>query len=71
MAGVLRAQASGNIVQTFVDGAEPIRFLIHDRDSKFTAAFDEVFGSEGIRRALRRVRSSRTRRERENEAGDG
>jgi putative transposase len=24
------------------------RFLIHDRDSKFTAAFDEVFRSEGI-----------------------
>jgi putative transposase len=26
-----------------------MRFLIHDRDSKFTAAFDEVFHSEGIR----------------------
>jgi Integrase core domain len=25
-----------------------MRFLIHDRDSKFTAAFDEVFRSEGI-----------------------
>jgi hypothetical protein len=23
--------------------------LIHDRDSKFTAGFDEVFRSEGIR----------------------
>jgi putative transposase len=28
---------------------ERIRFLLHDRDSKFTAAFDEVFRSEGIR----------------------
>jgi putative transposase len=27
---------------------ERMRFLIHDRDSKFTAAFDEVFRSEGI-----------------------
>jgi hypothetical protein len=27
---------------------ERTRFLIHDRDSKFTAAFDEVFRSEGI-----------------------
>jgi hypothetical protein len=27
---------------------ERMRFLIHDRDSKFTSAFDEVFRSEGI-----------------------
>jgi transposase InsO family protein len=27
---------------------ERTRFLIHDRDSKFCAAFDEVFRSEGI-----------------------
>jgi putative transposase len=26
-----------------------MRFLIHDCDSKFTASFDEVFRSEGIR----------------------
>src|SRR6266536_1752846 len=28
---------------------ERMRFLIHDRDSKFTSAFDEIFGSEGIK----------------------
>jgi putative transposase len=28
---------------------ERTRFLLHDRDNKFTAAFDEVFRSEGIR----------------------
>jgi transposase InsO family protein len=28
---------------------ERMRFLIHDRDSKFTAAFDEVFRSEGLK----------------------
>jgi hypothetical protein len=28
---------------------ERVRFLIHDRDSKFTAAFDEVFRSEAIK----------------------
>jgi putative transposase len=26
-----------------------MQFLIHDRDSKFTSAFDEVFRSEGIK----------------------
>ena len=28
---------------------ERMRFLIHDRDSKFSSAFDEVFRSEGIK----------------------
>jgi putative transposase len=28
---------------------ERMRFLIHDRDSKFTSAFDEVFRCEGIK----------------------
>jgi putative transposase len=42
-------QQARNIIETFAERAEPIRFLIHDRDSKFTAGFDEVFRSDGIR----------------------
>jgi putative transposase len=34
---------------SFSGDLEPMRFLIHDRDSKFNAPFDEVFRSEGIR----------------------
>jgi hypothetical protein len=31
------------------EGLENVRFLIRDRDSKYTASFDEVFRSEGAR----------------------
>jgi putative transposase len=34
---------------SFTGVFERMRFLIHDRDSKFSAAFDEVFRSEGIK----------------------
>jgi hypothetical protein len=34
---------------SFTGPFEQIRFLIHERDSKFATAFDEVFRSEGIR----------------------
>ena len=30
------------------DGTLPIRYLIHDRDSKFPPTFDSVFRSEGV-----------------------
>jgi len=31
------------------DRHDPIRFLLHDRDTKYTAAFDEVFRTQGVR----------------------
>jgi len=42
------AQRARNLIMTVADQQRP-RFLIRDRDSKSTAAFDEVFRSEGIR----------------------
>jgi putative transposase len=30
------------------DREQPLRFLIHDRDSKVSGGFDQVFQSEGI-----------------------
>jgi hypothetical protein len=43
------AQQARNLVLTLAEQEQRPRFLIRDRDSKFTAAFDEVFRSEGIR----------------------
>jgi putative transposase len=33
---------------TLDDREQPVRFLIHDRDSKFSGGCDQVFTSEGI-----------------------
>jgi len=61
-------QQARNIVETFVERTEPIRFLIHDRDSKFAAAFDgvphTVTGAErdAFHRTLDRQRPSRVPR---------
>jgi putative transposase len=41
-------QQARQLVWTIPDGASHPPFLIHDRDAKFTAAFDAVFASEGI-----------------------
>src|SRR5205807_7381153 len=42
------AQQARNLIMWFGD-QQPFRFLVHDRDTKFSHAFDEVFGTEGIR----------------------
>jgi len=57
--GEWATQQARNIIETFVDRAKPIRCLIHDRDSKFTAAFDEVFRSDAIRTIRTPVRAPR------------
>jgi putative transposase len=41
-------QRAREVTWTFADRSERLRFLIRDRDQKFTAGFDEVFGSDGI-----------------------
>ena len=45
--GAWVTQQSRNL--SFTGIFERIRFLIHDRDSKFSGAFDEIFHSEGIK----------------------
>jgi putative transposase len=41
------AQKARNLVMDLTEQRKPFRFVVHDRDAKFTAAFDEVFRSEG------------------------
>jgi len=47
--GAWVTQQARNLVMELDDRHDPIRFLLHDRDTKFSAAFDEVFRTQGVR----------------------
>jgi putative transposase len=42
-------QAARNLLMDLADRATTVKFLLRDRDSRFTSAFDEVFAADGIR----------------------
>jgi transposase len=52
-------QQARNLSSVLAERAVAVRFLIRDRDGKFTASFDEVFRSEGIRIIRTPVRAPR------------
>jgi putative transposase len=53
------AQQARNLLMNLDDQAEGLKFLIRDRDTKFTAAFDAVFTSAAVRIIRTPVRAPR------------
>jgi putative transposase len=52
-------QQARNTCMALADQAKLVKSLIHDRDTKFSASFDTVFGAEGIRIIKTPIRAPR------------
>jgi putative transposase len=62
-------QQARNLAMTLAKREQPVRFLVRDRDSKFTRSFDEVFRTEGIRVIRTPVRAPKAKAQAERWVG--
>ena len=51
------SQQARNFAMSLEEEEPMVKFLIHDRDTKFTCSFDEVFRSEGVQIILTPIRA--------------
>ena len=58
--GAWTTQQARNLIMDLGDQTDRVRFMIRDRGSNFTTAFDAVLADAGIRTVLCNVRTSPT-----------
>jgi putative transposase len=57
--GTWVGQPARTLLMDLADRIQQFKFLLHDRDARFTAAFDVIFASEGVRSLPTPVRTPR------------